>query len=463
MYTADDATSWHLQTDLAIVGASGGGLLAAIAAVRRGCRVVLLERTKDLGGNLARGPGIVPAAGTRFQRAAGIQDSPEMFANDIQAQNPRPSDPALTLTLCRAAAELVDWLVDEGITRLELVSRLVATGHVAPRLHTHATGTGAELSADLIRAVGKGSHISVRTGSVVEDVWANETGDVVGIAAREKRGPINISASRVLLACGGFGADAELVNQHQKAAADVSYAGVPGALGDGLRWGIACGAATQHLDACWMTPFCVAPGGFVLPNSLVRDGAVLVNQSGRRFVNETEDPVALAHAIVAQPGKFAYLILDDRIYRATREVDPNFARLIVPRAVRRGTNIADLARHFEIDPDNLETTLESFHPQTVHHADPFGRPPVSTALAPPFYGVRVTAARMRTLGGLCVDGSAQVLRVDGSPVKNLYAAGGVVSDISGEGRQGYPLGHDVLMSLTLGWLVGRSAQPREPE
>ncbi len=462
MYIADDATSWHLHTDLAIVGSGAGALVAAIVAGHQGRHVVVHERARDLGGSLAHGPGMIPAAGTRLQRAAGVVDGPEAFASDLLSPARDPgdsSDPAFAVAVCRAAAELVDWLVEEGTTRLAFVPSIVARNHTAPRLHAHAQGTGAEMCADLIHAASKEPHVSLRTASVVEDLWTDPSGAVVGIAARERRGPINIAARRVLLACGGFAASTDLVSVHHPELADLPYAGIPGALGDGLRWATACGATTRHLESSWVTPFTVAPGGYVVPESVVRDGGVLVNQKGERFVDESAAPMPVARAVLAEPGRVAYLLFDERIYRAARETDPHFARLIVPRAVRRGASVADLARHFEIDVDNLTATLEAFHTRAAGGADPFGRGPTAAPLAPPFYAVRVGAARVRTLGGLHVDTAARVLRGDGTPVANLHAAGGVAADLCGDGRSSYPIGHDALTSMALGWLAAHAPEP----
>jgi len=458
MYIADDATAWHLQTDLVVVGSSGGGLLAALAAAGQGCRVVVLERMKELGGGLSSTRGMIPAAGTRFQRRAGIQDTTEAFESDILAHSRQSSDRARTTALCTAAAALVEWLTADSIARIDLVPALVARGHVAPRLHVHAGGTGAALAADLISAATKHTHITIRTGSVVEDLWGDQEGTVVGVAARERRGPINIRGRRVLLACGGFAAHDDLVAEHQRELAVFRYLGNPGALGDGLRWGITLGAATEHLGACWVSPLVTTPGGLVIPDSLTRAGGILVNQLGQRFVNETDAPVAIARAVQAQPGKLAYLLFDDRVYRGVRENDPYFAKLIAPRAIRRDANPADLARHLEIEPDNLIPTLEGFHAGVVHRTDPFGRTEAGPAFGPPFYGARVTPARVRTLGGLCVGAGGEVMRPDGSAVPNLYASGGVAADPLAANAEEYPIGGRELTSLVQGWLVGRSLQ-----
>jgi fumarate reductase flavoprotein subunit len=459
MYTADDATAWHLHTDLVVVGSSGGGLLAALAAAGQGCRVVVLERTKELGGGLSSTRGMIPAAGTRFQRQAGIQDTAEAFESDVLAHSHQGRDPARTKALCAAAAALVEWLAAGSIAKIDLVPALVARGHTAPRLHVHRGGTGAALAADLISAATTHRHITVRTGSVVEDLWGDREGAVVGVAARERRGPLNIRGRRVLLACGGFAAHNDLVAEHQQELAAFRYFGNPGALGDGLRWGITLGAATEHLGACWVAPLVTTPGGLVVPDSITRTGGILVNQLGQRFVNETDAPMAIARAVLAQPGKLAYLLFDDRVYRGVRESDPYFAKLIGPRAVRRDANPADLARHLEIDPDNLIPTLDGFHAGVVHRTDAFGRTDAGPAFGPPFYGARVTPARVRTLGGLRVGAGGEVMRPDGSAVLNLYASGGVVADLLASNADEYPIGGTEFATLVQGWLAGQSLQP----
>jgi fumarate reductase flavoprotein subunit len=462
MYTADDATTWHVRADLVVVGGGAGALVAAIAAAHHGCRVIVHERTRDLGGSLAQGPGILAAAATRLQRVADVEDTIERFAEDIVARDPELSaDRPRIVALCQAMTELVDWLGETNLTQLQFFPRFLGHGHRAPRLHMHASGTGAKIAEDLLRAASKGSHVTIRPASVVEDLWADATGAVVGVAARERRGPVNVAANRVLLACGGFGANADLVAEHLPDVAHLPYVGVPGDLGDGLRWGTACGAALYRLNTCWVSPFSAAPGGVTVPDRLVRDGGILVNQVGARFVDETAAPLVVGQRILAQPGKVAYLLFDERGYRTAREIDPHFARLVVPRFVRRGASVEDLARHFEIDTETLTATLASLGADAAGGPDPFGRPASPAALTPPFYAVRVATARKRTLGGLRVDAAARVLRADGTPIPHLYACGGVVADVSVPGTDGYPFAHETLSSMALGWVAGGTARPPE--
>src|SRR6266446_6818752 len=77
--------AWHEEVDLVVVGASVGGLAAAVVAADRGCRTIVVERAKELGGGAANEAEMIAAAGSRWQRAAGIDDGPERLAADVLA------------------------------------------------------------------------------------------------------------------------------------------------------------------------------------------------------------------------------------------------------------------------------------------------------------------------------------------------------------------------------------------
>ncbi|HJQ84374.1 MAG TPA: FAD-binding protein, partial [Candidatus Binatia bacterium] len=92
---------WHEEVDLIVVGAGVGGLATAVIAADRGCRTILLERTKEVGGTATVEPEYVAAAGTRFQQAAGVADDPARLVDDLVAAAADPAD----RTLASAIAE----------------------------------------------------------------------------------------------------------------------------------------------------------------------------------------------------------------------------------------------------------------------------------------------------------------------------------------------------------------------
>src|SRR5690242_3736393 len=343
---------WHEQVDLIGVGASVAGLAAAAVAADRGCRTIVVERAKEVGGGAAVEPEYVAAAGTRFQKAAGIDDGPARLVDDVLAAMRGGADPDVATAVAEQGPAVVAWLADRCGVPIALVGGHVPRGHSAARLHAPGERGGAGLVADLARAAGRHARVAVRTGAAVGRLVIDETGAVRGVAVRgDRRGVSHAIAGRVLLACGGFVGEQALVAEHCPAIADLPYHGAATATGEALRFGREARAATRRLGGCLVTPFLATPAGLVVTAPLVDLGAVLVNQAGRRFVRETDEPLRVASAIRATAGHVAYLLFDERIAQAARSIDPFFAHVVLPRTGRRGLTPSDLARQVELDLD----------------------------------------------------------------------------------------------------------------
>jgi succinate dehydrogenase/fumarate reductase flavoprotein subunit len=395
--------------DLVVVGGSVGGLAAAITAADRGCQVVLVERAKDLGGNAAGTDGAIAAAGSRWQREAGQEDTAERLASDLLARGVPAEATEVIGALAAQATTLVEWLAD----RCGAAMRLLPAGVGGPgpaRLHAVAEHGGASLVAALTRVVSRHHRIRLRAGIEATHLL-REDAAVTGVGVRPDRRGAPTIAGRVLLACGGFVANDELIAEHCPAVSGLPVGGAPLAMGDGLRFAAAAGASTRGLDGCEVTALYALPGQLEVPTVLLDLGAILVNQAGRRFADERADALSLAQQVRAQPGHLAYLVFDDRI-AAAAGVDPFIEHVVLPRAGRRGATPADLAKQLELNGDGLQEAIA-------------GRP-----LEPPLRAVRVTGARLRTLGGLVVDARARVLDAAGQPVPGLYATGGVTAALA---------------------------------
>jgi fumarate reductase flavoprotein subunit len=416
---------WHEEADLIVVGASVGGLAAAVIAADRGCRTILIERGKELGGGAANESEALAAAGTRFQDAAGIGDAPDRLVADVVAAGAQV-DADVARAVAEQGAPVVAWLADRCGVPITLLPAAVR-GHSVARLHSPGERGGARLIAELARAATRHSRVSVRTSAPVERIVRDESGAVRGVGVRgDRRGAVQALGGSVLLASGGFAADEALVREHCPGVADLPYAGGPGATGDTLRLAGDVGAATRRLDSCLVTPFLATPSQLVVSTPLVDLGAVLVNQTGRRFADGGD----LAATVRAQPGHVAYLLFDERIAAAARAADPFFAHVVLPRAGRRGATPDDLAKQLELNAEGLHATADSM-----------------AQAEPPWHAIRVTGARWRTLGGLAVDATARVLNAERAPIPNLYATGGAAAAL------GVLAGMDALASLAFARLA----------
>lgn len=435
------------SADLIVVGASVGGLLAAILAADRGCHVLVVERSRDLGGSAAAGPGLLAAAGSRWQREAGIDDAPERLLADLRAITGHHVEPEVARAVVEQGAWLVEWLADRCGAAVGLTQQPTSR-HSVHRLHACGPQGGSSLVGALARVASRHHRVRVRPGLEVQALLRDDTGAVTGVALLPDRRGTPVMSGRVLLACGGFAGDDALIAEHCGDAATLPHPVPTLAPGTGLRLGLQCGAATRHLDAVEVTPFLAQPTHLPVPASLIELGAILVNQSGRRFAGEDGDPLPLARTVRAQPGHLAYVVFDDRIARQAA-ADPFFEHVVLPRAARRGAALNDLARQLELDAENLALTVENFNANLELGGDPFGRARGGHPLEPGFHAIRVTGARLRTLGGLATDADARVLDAANTPIPNLYAAGGAAACFFANATTGPIEGIDLLTTLAM--------------
>ncbi|HVN87780.1 MAG TPA: FAD-dependent oxidoreductase [Candidatus Binatia bacterium] len=458
MPIAPNDLRWHDHVDVGIIGAGGCGLTAALAAAHPELRVVVWEKAKAAGGNTNLTDGAIPAAGTAYQRDAGLTDTAQDFARDVLAHNHERSDPALTHRLCEASAPLIEWLTERHGLALELERYILRAGHRQYRMHAVVTRTGQALVEHLLGRASKQASVTVRLATPVLHLWQDESGTVIGAQIKSpKKSATNVRCAAVILANDGFGGNAELVAQRCPAIAGAPYAGSATDRGDALLWGQELGAACEHLDAFHAHPIVAVGSNYVLPSALLSLGAIIVNQRGERFANESDDLARVALRVRAQPGQLAYLLFDARMLKQAQQHDPRFEKEIVPRTLRRGADLADLSKQFQLDAAAVENTVAAVNAALGHGADAFGRTLSNEPMQAPFYAARVTGALLATQGGLRIDTGARVLRADGVAIKNLYAGGGAAVGLSGPGGEGYLPGMGLLCALAWGKIAGEEA------
>jgi fumarate reductase flavoprotein subunit len=131
----DGGEKFDTQVPLLIIGAGAAGLCAALAAKQAGVDAVLVERDAVPAGSTALSAGLIPAAGTRFQRARGIADSPQLLAADIRRKAHGEADAAVVEAVSRNAGALIEWLADRYGFPFDVVDNFNYPGHSAFRMH----------------------------------------------------------------------------------------------------------------------------------------------------------------------------------------------------------------------------------------------------------------------------------------------------------------------------------------
>ncbi|HOX39948.1 MAG TPA: FAD-dependent oxidoreductase [Candidatus Brocadiia bacterium] len=492
--------------DIVIVGGGGSGLAAAASAAQNGARVIVLEKEAELGGCTAIAVGSFTAAETSYQKKAGITDRVEDHAQDagkfatpgIEARN----NAELRRYFIERSSETLDWLAGLGLV---FQGPSPEPPNRVPRMHNVVPGARAYILAleQVIRRHG---------GEILPGARANglilEKRRVIGVQAEVDGIPAEFMVSKgVILAAGDYSSSPDLIAENK----GKEFAGIEGicasATGDGHRLCEAVGAVMINMDVTYgpelrfipperksllrrlpaggvfrnvmgaAVPF--VPKGVmnaVIKRELVtwqhpedrifRDGAILVNARGERFCNETVSP-AREIAIAAQPGKIAYILLDERLI-ALYDQWPNFISTapeiayayvkdylrLRPDVALAMNSLSEIAALRCIPPGRLEHVVSVYNRYaTGKAADQFSR----TGDSAPLQGSRwvmlgpVKACFTTTEGAPAINRNMQVLDGDGVPIPGLYAVG--QNGLGGQILWGHGL--HIAWAMTSGRLAGR--------
>ncbi len=445
---------------IVVIGAGGAGAMAALAARDAGAEVLVLERDNAPSGATACSSGMLPAAGTAEQSSRGIADSPQRFADDIQAKANGCADPQLVDVLTTASAQVLVWLTEQYGIRFDLVEG-IAPGHSLPRMHALADRGGATLLSSLYSALGARG-VRMQTEAHVTDLVVDDDQRILGVRFRNSSGRSgqleSVGCESLILGCNGFAGNAALVEQYLPDVRGLPFAGHDGSQGDALQWGAALGAGLADIDGFMAHGAVVLSQRLPLPWSLMTEGAVQVNRDGERFVNEHEGYSESALFVLAQPGSVAFMIYDERVHEIGLTM-PNYATAVSSGVIKRSATLRELSDQLGVQRDGLEATIALVNALAFDDAaDEFGREFRATQmLLGPYYGVPVTGALLGTEGGLAINTAGRVLRKDGSPFPNLFAAGGAARGVSGDAAGGYLEGNGLLTAIVGGYLAGNAA------
>lgn len=446
-----------LHFPVIVVGGGGTGLCAALAVRDADTDVLVIERDRTPLGSTAMSTGLIPAAGTPEQESAGIDDSPRQFADDMLAKTKGRTDPVIALRLAEESAETIRWMWGDHNVPLSLVDGFLYPGHSARRMYGTPNRTGGELMGAL-QAACEGAGIPILTEAVVTELLTS--GDrVTGVVYRRPDGiEETVHCDALMLACSGFGGNAEMVSQWIPEMAEATFHGHPGNKGDAMRWGNALGAALADMTAYQGHGGLAAGHGIPILWPLIMEGGFQVNRNGERFSNEAAGYSEQAAKVNAQPGHVAWSIFDERLHQLMLAFD-DYHDALKAGAIARADSVAELAAATRLPEAALADTLEAVARMVRgEEKDAFGRDFTGKPeLAAPFYSARVTGALFHTQGGLVVDGDGRVRKADGSLFPNLFAGGGAARGVSGDGSSGYMAGNGLLTATTFGRLAGQAA------
>jgi succinate dehydrogenase/fumarate reductase flavoprotein subunit len=449
--------------DLVVAGA-GGGLAGALRAAQSGLDVLVVETSEYYrrGNNTSMSTAMIPGAGSRWQRAEGIEDSPEQFVTDIMAKTHGQADARLAHALAQVSAELVEWLADEVETPLSLATDFHYPGHAVDRCHTVEGRHGSVLLDHLVAQVRRSDRIDMLVPARLVDVLLDD-GAVRAVVVEQPDGQREeIATDAVLLATNGYGADRDMVQQHLPEIAAAVYHGSEASRGDALRIGTRLGGRAAYLDAYQGHAALAARAKTLVGWATVMRGGVLLDLTGRRFGDETRGYSEYAAELAARPDATGWLVFDRRIHDACLAFT-DFRQTVESGALVWADDTEQLCSHTGLPHDEVDAELAQTAQAAARGraADRFGRSDFEAPLEPPYAAVRVVPALFHTQGGLVVDEHARVERADDAPIPGLYASGGAACGISGHGAAGYLAGNGLLPAFGLAYLAaGHAARHR---
>ncbi len=449
---------FELTLPVVVVGAGACGLVAGLAIRSLGVEVVVLERDAVPRGSTFMSSGFVPAAGTRFQRAAGVEDDAARMVADIQGKNHGQADPAIVDTLARRSGAVIEWLADRHGVPFELVEGFLYPGHSRLRMHCTPRRTGEELMSCLLNAA-EAAELDVLTRARVTTLHVDERRRVRGLTYQRPDGvEERLGCDALVLACNGYGGNPELIARHIPAMAGALYFGHEGNRGEAVQWGEALDASLRDMGAYQGHGSLAWPHQTLISWAVMMQGGVQVNLHGARFSNEHLGYSEQAAKVNAQPESQAWNLYDRRIHEQALKFE-DYRNAEAAGAVKRFDSLQALAEGLAVP---LETVRGEFDAMAAAadsgQADRFGRTfEPAHRLAPPYFAIRVTGALFHTQGGLEVDTDGRVLDRDRRPLPNLLAAGGAARGVSGAGDDGYMSGNGLLSAVVLGAIAGETA------
>jgi fumarate reductase flavoprotein subunit len=445
-----------------IVGAGTAGLCAALAAKEAGVDPLVVERDAVPMGSTALSAGLIPAAGTRFQRSKGIADNPQLFAADIQRKAKGEADSSVVDAVAQGAGKTVEWLADRYGLPFDVIDNFNYPGHSAMRMHGLPTRTGSEL-IDRLRNAAEAADISIVTKCVVDALFVDSGGSVCGVEIVRGDGTRErIGCDALILACNGYGGNPDLVRRFIPEMANALYFGHPGNCGDAVIWGDALDARLSHLGAYQGHGSVATPHNILISWAVIMQGGIQVNRDGRRFCDESRGYSEQAADVLRQPDGIAWSVFDARIALVARQFE-DFRNAERAGAILTSESIEALASAMRVPaPPVAAEWAEVEELKAKSEQDHYGRQfAPEQRCSTPFHAVRVTGSLFHTQGGLAIDANGRVRRKDGSLFPNLFAAGGAAAGVSGSTAAGYLSGNGLLTAAVLGRLAGQAAAAQQ--
>ncbi len=465
-----------LEPDVIVVGAGMAGLVASVRAAELGAKVLVLEQNYRVGGSANTAGGSISGACYQIQKDAGIEDSPELFYQDFVnlGGGEQYMNTEIAKVHSERSGEAIDWLqqdvgvefstqVDSGSYLTMDINRVTYTAGGA------SSGGGSYFVRGLMNKLQPyidAGQVQLCLDTLVTDITLNEAGDVTGVVVGDKE----IAAPSTVIATGGYGYCERWLKEFNFT--NITSNDPNTAIGSGYDFARKAGAAFDNMDysSCYGGSVPVTGFQASLRCNINYNGAVWINTNGDRVFNEpkatsmdkrtvwrTSDQniiyVVVTESMLSdEQALFTGMMSNSAAFTNEEKIN----ELIEKGYVFKADTISELAEM--IHTPNLEATLTQYNEDVKKGEDSvFGRTDNLLSFEEgSYYAVYTVPYLMMTAGGPRINGSAQLMREDGTAIGNVYLAGEIIgsANIAGHNTIG-GIGHGIC--ATWGKIAAESA------
>ena len=448
--------------DVVVIGAGGAGFSAAITAKNAGANVVLLEKMPAVGGNSLISGAEMNVAKNWVQPKLGINDdSPELHAQDTFKGGDGKGDMKVINVMTHQALDAAKWCRDYLGVRFEDDNLFFFGGHSRKRALIPVGHTGTEFIAKF-QAKADELGIPVITNMKAEELIKNKDGRVVGVKATMDGSEYTFNAKGgVVLATGGFGANPEMVKKYNpKIDERFKTTDAPGTTGEALYMAERAGAELVNMGYIQTYPICDPISGAIELIADARfDGAIMLNQEGKRFVEELQRRDVLSEAILNQTGRYCWVLWNDKIGSISNTVKAHaneYEAFTKQGVMTTCDDLKCIADFTKIPFDQLQKTVKRVSDMAGkgNDKDFNHRSGLVDMQQGKYYVIKAVPSTHHTMGGVRINEKAEALTAEGKVIPGLWAAGEVTGVTHGTNRLGGNAYTDIIV---FGRIAGEAA------
>ncbi len=439
----------EVEADVVVIGGGASGLAAAISAAEQGAEVIVLEKANTTGGcaNMAMG---LLGVETKPQKDLLVDITREKAFAKFMEYTHWKSDAKLVKKFIDLSSSTIDWLMEMGV-EIAVPSKYFpgseATWHIIKpqtgKIGLRAAATMIKLMTERAQELG----VQIKLETPVKELIVDD-GDIIGAAASDKDGDIEVYGGAVVIATGGFGDNPEFIKNYTpyEWGKDLYSYRIPGLTGDGIQMAWNAGAQKDYMNM-ELVFFAPNTGGYAPIELPFRQPNFFVNLDGKRFYDEAvvENPVFSVNAIARQKGRTAYSIIDqamldhynkeglDLVNVVTSSMDMSYFMKELEEAQKNGSDVLftaesleELAEKTGIDKEGLIQSIESYNEMCYKGTDTeFNKQakymiPFSGGT---YYALKFMPSAYGSLGGIKINDMTEVIDNECRAIPGLYACG----------------------------------------